>query len=196
MNAGVLLTTLALVWPEVAMAHAPPWGGPENFYSGLLHPLYVPAHALAVAGIGLLAGQQAMRWQLVAVSAYVIGLMVGFAAMVAAFAPLMTGEILLATAAATGVLTALARPLPEFLGALLGLATGTALALDSPPSVISLSAANVILIGTSCGATVLLIVIIRLAAALRREWQRIGLRILGSWIAASAMMVLALRLAR
>jgi len=29
-----------------------------------------------------------------------------------------------------------------------------------------------------------------------REWQRIGVRILGSWIAASAIMGLALRLTR
>jgi hypothetical protein len=30
---------------------------------------------------------------------------------------------------------------------------------------------------------------------LRRDWQRIGLRIAGSWISASAVMVLALRFA-
>ena len=30
----------------------------------------------------------------------------------------------------------------------------------------------------------------------KRSWQRIGVRIVGSWIAASAILVLALRLAR
>jgi hypothetical protein len=35
-----------------------------------------------------------------------------------------------------------------------------------------------------------------LTARSRRDWQRIGVRIAGSWIAASAILVLALRLAR
>ena len=190
------LSLLVLVWPEIAFAHAPPWGGPENFYSGFLHPLYVPTHALAIGAVGVLAGQQAARWQWMAVAAYVIGLVLGFAAMVAAFAPVVMGEILLVAAAAAGALTALARPLPELLGAALALVTGVAVALDSPPSVISLSEANVILIGTFCGGAILLMAVVKFSAALRRDWQRIALRIVGSWIAASAMMVLALRLAR
>ena len=49
---------------------------------------------------------------------------------------------------------------------------------------------------TFCGATVLLLGVVELTIMLCREWQRIGVRILGSWIAASAIMGLTLRLTR
>jgi len=78
----------------------------------------------------------------------------------------------------------------------LALMTGLALALDSPPGGISVREANVILIGTFCGATILLLGVVELTIMLCREWQRIGVRILGSWIAASAIMGLTLRLTR
>jgi len=35
-----------------------------------------------------------------------------------------------------------------------------------------------------------------LTSYLRRDWQRLAVRIIGSWIAASAMLVLAVRLTR
>ena len=106
------------------------------------------------------------------------------------------GEALLVLALATGLLVALARPLPEAVGCALGAATGFAIALDSPPEVLSVREANLMLIGTGFGATLLLIVVVEAASRLRGGWPRIGARILGSWIAASAILVLALRLAR
>ena len=68
--------------------------------------------------------------------------------------------------------------------------------MDSPPQAISLTVATLTLIGTGLGAWLTLAVVA--AAARRREaaWQKIGARILGSWIAASAVLVLALRFAR
>jgi hypothetical protein len=42
----------------------------------------------------------------------------------------------------------------------------------------------------------LLVVAVECASCLTRDWQRIGARIFGSWIAASAILVLALRLGR
>jgi hypothetical protein len=43
------------------------------------------------------------------------------------------------------------------------------------------------------GAVIVTIVVAEIAGALTLHWQRIGLRVLGSWIAASAMLVLAVR---
>jgi urease accessory protein len=74
--------------------------------------------------------------------------------------------------------------------------TGLAIALDSPPDTISVSEANLMLAGTACGASLLLIAIAETATRMTRPWQRIGLRVLASWIAASATLVLALRLLR
>jgi urease accessory protein len=193
---ALLLLTLALLLPvDAAMAHAP-FEGAGSFYGGLLHPLFVPAHAIAVMGMGLLVGQQAPRWRWPAPASYVVGLGVGFAAMISAVAPGPAEEILLAATAASGALVAVERPLPEILGCALPLSTGVALALDSPPGVISVREANVIVIGTFCGATMLLLAVVVLTAMLCRHWQRIGVRILGSWISASAILVLTLRLAR
>jgi len=158
---------------DAAIAHAP-FEGVGSFYGGLLHPLYVPTHVLAVVGTGLLMGRQAPRWRWFPPASYVAGLAVGFAAMISAYAPQSAGAVLLAAAAASGALVALARPLPEILGCALALMTGLALALDSPPGGISVREANVILIGTFCGATILLLGVVELTIMLRREWQRIG----------------------
>jgi hydrogenase/urease accessory protein HupE len=180
---------------DAAMADAP-FKGAGNFYGGLLHPLFVPAHVLAVVSTGLLIGRQRPRLRWLAPASYVVGLAVGFAAMMSAYAPQFAAEVLLAAAAVSGGLVAFARPLPEILACALALTTGLALAFDSPPSVISVRDANVILIGTFCGAIVLLFAVVKVTSALRREWQRIGTRIFGSWIAASAVLVLTLQLAR
>ena len=53
---------LALLMPaDAALAH-PAFEGAVGFYGGLLHPLLVPAHALAVTVTGLLGARQAPRW--------------------------------------------------------------------------------------------------------------------------------------
>jgi urease accessory protein len=120
----------------------------------------------------------------------------GFAAITSAFVPRLAGESLLAAATVSAALTALARPIPKFLVVALTLVTGLALALDSPPHVTSAQEASAILVGTFCGAVILLLVVVEGTIMLWREWQRLGVRIVGSWIAASAIMVLALGLAR
>jgi urease accessory protein len=62
--------------------------------------------------------------------------------------------------------------------------------------VLSLKEANLTLFGTALGAALLLLALIQGTSRLRHHWQRIGARILGSWIAAIAILVLALLLVR
>lgn len=190
-TARLAVALLVLAPMDAAMA-----AGARTFQDGLLHPLLVPAHALAVLGTGLLIGQQARRWRWPAPASYVAGLGVGFAAMMQAFSPTVAAEVLLAATATSAALVALARPVPELLGYALALATGVALALNSSPGGISVREANVVVLGTFCGAVILLLAVARLTTAARRPLHKIGVRILGSWIAASAILVLALRLAR
>jgi hydrogenase/urease accessory protein HupE len=187
---------LALALLILAPLDAATAGGARDFHGGLLHPLLAPAHALAVLGTGLLIGQQVPHWRWPAPASYVAGLGVGFAGLIAAFAPTLAAEALLAATAASGALVALARPLPEFLGCVLALATGVALALDSSPGGISVPEANVVVLGTFCGAVILLLAVVQLTTMACRPSHKLGVRVLGSWIAASAIMVLALRLAR
>ena len=91
---------------------------------------------------------------------------------------------------------ALAIALPQMLAALVAALAGLALSLDSPPQAISLADATTALIGTWFAAMLAFAIVILIAARLTPGWQRIGLRIVGSWIAASAILVLALRFAR
>jgi len=112
------------------------------------------------------------------------------------YVPLLASEGLLAASALTGLLVALDRPLPRWLSGLLAGTMGFALALDSPPEAISLREANLTLLGTAIGAAVVLIGLLLVTSRLTKGWPRVGARVLGSWIAGSAVLVLALALVR
>ena len=188
------LVALALMLvAEPALAHPPPLGIP-GFFGGLLHPLFAPAHLLALLGLGLLTGQQAPAWGRAVPGAFIIVLLAGLGVLTLGVVPRGIDLAVLLLAAATGVLAALARPLPEWAGGVLAALTGLAVALDSPPEVISVREANLMLIGTGFGGTILLVLAVEGASRLTRGWARIAARILGSWIAACAILVLALRL--
>ena len=186
---------LALVLAsQPAMAHPPPLGI-GGFLGGLLHPLFVPAHVLAVLALGVLIGQQA-AWTRMAALSFVAGLVTGLGVLTLGVVPALMNEVVLACALIAGGLVALARPVPEAVGCAFAVVAGFCIALDSPPEAISLTEANLMLIGTGLGGALLLIIAVEFARRLKPGWPRVGARILGSWIAASAILVLALRLAR
>jgi urease accessory protein len=191
----IVLVACAAAGPALALApaHVPIAGG-SGFYAGLLHPLYVPEHTLAVVGIGLLVGQQGEGRTALQVG-FAVALIAGLAAIALAAGPSHANGVLVVSAALCGLLVALARPLPAALGWPLAAVTGAAIGLDSPPEVIDLRIATVMLIGTGLGAIMLLTVVVEGVSWLRRDWQRIAVRVAGSWTAAAAILVLALRLA-
>jgi hydrogenase/urease accessory protein HupE len=193
--AGLALALPVLLPIEQACAH-PPFAGATGFYGGLLHPLFVPTHAIAILSLGLLIGQHKPHWRWPLTLAYAAGLGIGFAAMISAFAPHFSAEAVLAVTAIDGALVAFALAVPWLMACVLAIAVGITLALDSSPGGISVREANVIILGTFCGAVILLWAILEVEANLRRQWQRLGVRILGSWIAASAVLVLTWQLAR
>ena len=168
--------------------------------SGLLHPLLLPAHALALLAYGLLIALQQMERRPLLIAAFVAGLAAGLVAIALAVGQTPAGDILLAATGVAGLLVALGRPIPSLACAPLAAVAGMALGLDSPPEAISLAVATLTLIGTGIGASLALALIVVGASHLigERKWiaPRIGARILGSWIAASAVLVLALRFAR
>ncbi len=161
---------------------------------GLLHPLLVPAHAVALLGLGLLIGAQARcRVPLLAFAA-TLGL--GLFAIARGISQTPADSVVLAIAAVTGMLTAAALPLAMPVRAAIAAIAGGAIGLNSPPQAVTLCAATAALIGTWLGACLALTLIAFVASRLSGPRQRIGLRIAGSWIAASAILVLALRYAR
>lgn len=162
--------------------------------AGLLHPLMIPAHVVALLGLGLMIGQQTRR--LLTLMAFAAGLAAGLAALAHAVGETPALTVLLAAAAVAGLAAAVGWSVPTLLAAPLALVIGVCVGLDSPPKVAAIQAANVALVGTGLGAFAGVAVIAAIAARLRRRWLRIGIRVLGSWVAASAILVIALRLVR
>lgn len=156
--------------------------------------LLLPLHVMAVLSLGLLIGQQG--WSRAVPAAYAAAVLVGLGAIALAAAPDFAEESLLVATALAGLLLALARSWPAGVGMALGVVVGLLLALDSPPQALALREANLELAGTAAGFTLALWAVAAFSVRLHRDWQRLGARILGSWIAASAVLVLALRLLR
>jgi hydrogenase/urease accessory protein HupE len=168
--------------------------GVTGFPGGLLHPVLIPAHLMTLVGLALLIGRGKMR--LISELVFAAALIGGLGAIALGTGETRAPLVLLAVAAICGLLIAAALPAPRPVVWLLAAVVGVAIGLDSPPDVISIRMAYVIMLGTWIGAVAVLVALAEVAARLARHWQLIGLRVLSSWIAASAILVLALRLAR
>jgi urease accessory protein len=172
----------------------------SGFVAGLLHPLALPAHVLALLALALLIGQQTAGTRHVSLAAFVAGAAVGLTAIAFGVGQTPALDVLLATAFASAASAAIARPLPTLPCALLAAIAGVALALDSPPEAISIAVATATLVGTGLGASLALAIIVTGTNYLTRvrewNWVRLGGRILSSWIAASAILALAVRFVR
>jgi urease accessory protein len=165
------------------------------FLSGLTQ-FFAPTHLLAVVALGLLAGQGAPRFPLALCAAYAFGLAVGSVMIAAALRGQNTAFMLLAIAALCGIVIAAAWPIPHRVKPIAACAIGGVLAFNAPPQAITIPSAVAEQIGTGVVALATFVAIVLVAARANRPWQRIGLRVVGSWIAASAILALALRLVR
>jgi len=165
------------------------------FFTGLSHPLVTPTHVLGLVALGLLIGQQAAGKRLYPQLIFALALASGLLALALAVGETPASEMLLVAAALCGALVAAAFPLPLLLsGALAGI-IGLAIGLDSPPEVISLEEAAVMLIGTGIAAPLGLALVAAATGRMARDWQKLGVRVLGSWTAASALLAIAVRFA-
>jgi urease accessory protein len=161
---------------------------------GLLLPLATPAHVVALAGLGLIAGRSNSLSAVAAiVAAFAFGLAIGLGAVASGVGETPASDVLLAVAMLCGLAAASGVTAPTAIAAPVALASGVALGLDSPPDAIRLDEAVAALIGTACGGIAALVLIALLAFALARPWRGVVLRVAGSWIAAIAILVLALR---
>jgi urease accessory protein len=185
-----------LLWqcdPALALT---PIEGLGGLYVGLLHPVLTPTHGLALLGLGLLIGQQPTNKRLLPLMLFVLALAAGLLALALAVGETAAGAVLLAAVAISGVLVAAAFRLPLLILGPLAAAMGAAIGLDSPPEVIPFQEAVAMLIGTGLGASIALGLVVEGASRMARDWQQIGVRVLGSWTAASALLAIAVRFAR
>jgi len=163
-------------------------GWPAGVVQGL-----APAHLLALIAAALVAGQAGFRERVGFVAAFAAGLAAGLGALAAGVGETAAGDVLTVAAMICGLAAAAALRLPTGLAALLAFIVGVATGLDSSPEAILLREAILGLIGTACGGIAAMAAMVTLSAVLGRIWRGIGLRVVGSWTAAIAILVLALR---
>lgn len=165
-------------------------------FIGGLTQFFIPSHLLAVAALGLLAGQFAPQFRLGVLAAFAVGLIAGSIMVAAAIRENPAALGLLSLAVVAAGLVVLAWDVSDWLIGLMAFAVGSALPLNAPPHEITIASAVASQASLAIAAIVTLAVVMFAAMQATRPWQRIGIRIAGSWIAASAILVLALRLAR
>ncbi len=168
--------------------------GMGEFVGGFLHPLLTPPHLLVILGTGLLIGRSSPQFfrssTLVFVGSAALGLMAAGLGGVAATA---WPVVLIVTGLIAGAGVALAAPLPTWARLAVCVVAGVSLGLDSgvDPGTSGAAVAKT-LFGTWLGLGVCVVNVAFYSARLpASKWVQTGVRIVGSWIAAIAMLMLA-----
>ena len=169
------------------------------FTQGALHPLQTPSHVILLLSIGLLMGQQPQTGLKSGFVSFIIALLVGY--WLNGILSVNWPEILiiLSLALIVSLLVILKMNLPRIIILLVTVLGGLLLGFNSTPIIIPGLGDNSIFnwyAGATLSFTGLLIGVILMARLLRPFWDGIILRILGSWIATSAIFVLTLMLAK
>jgi hydrogenase/urease accessory protein HupE len=189
---------LAMWWlcaclPSVASAHGSV-PGMNRFVTGILHPFTEPSHALLLVTGGLWLGQRALLRGQPALPVFAVALIAGLCVSAAGW-ELPIGHALSLVAAVLALITlwAPARPAhPAAMACLLGLG-GVGVGLDSGFGSANGWPVAISLLGTAMGCFILLLNVAALSHAMqRRAITTLGVRILSSWLAACAVLMMAL----
>ena len=189
--AAALAALLTFAWSGPAWAHSlsTRFG---DFYGGLLHPASALEQALPLVALGLLAGQNGprpARWLLAVVpAAFALGTSLGGVLPPLPYLWLINaGSFLL-----LGLLLAFdgALPLPLLLG--LGAGLGLSHGLANGSGMTGGTDPWLFVLGGTLTALAAILLPSALVVSLEAAWQRIAVRIAGSWIAAVGAMILAL----
>lgn len=184
----VVLGLIAI--PSTGSAHLVD-SGVAPFYDGWMHFWYSPLDWLPVFTLGLIGGFSGLRtarltfWALV--SGWLAGAWIGWNGTTIGSPELIGGIITLAlgswSAAGRSLVPWIATTLAVLTGLLLGSGNGAAVAVtDSSPTTVA---------GMVVGGTILLLWTSAIAATRPDGWQRLTLRVLGSWSAAVGLLSLA-----
>ena len=177
-----------------AWAHSP-IPGIGNFYNGALHPVVSPAHLMVLLALGLAVGQRGLGAARTPLLAMLVALVAGLAAHRLAGDP-DTDALLLTLAALLGLAAAAAWRAPAFVLAAVAALVGLAVGVSSGPTGLEGSARWTTLAGTLAAALLLPTYAAAMVTLIKVAWLHIAVRVVGSWLAAAAMLVLALSFAR
>jgi len=181
-------------FPGTAHAHTTIKGLGE-FANGIVHPLTTPAHVLILLGLGLLAGQHPplnlKPLMLVFAPLLAIALALTTTGLVQSVYP----PILICLALGLGALVALAVPVPPLASRTLFALAALAIGFDSAVESNSTAAVVKTLLGTWL---IVVFVVCDLAYYVSlgagKKWIAVGIRVIGSWIIAISLLVLAFSL--
>lgn len=190
---GTTLFCLLLATPEIAAAHTP-IQGISNIFNGMLHPILTPSHLLLLIAAGLFFGQLGFKKAQPALLASIASVVLGL--IFSVFSPGPQFEVfILVWAAIIGLLVAAALRIPLYWYFLVGAVAGFSLGFDSAQETLSGKERIIALFGTGVGIYFFSLYPVGFAEFCnKKHWLRTGIRILGSWIAASSLLVLAMEI--
>jgi hydrogenase/urease accessory protein HupE len=189
----VFVFCIISITPRLVLAHSP-IEGVNYFYNGILHPLFVPAHLLLILALGFFFAQHGVERYRSALRLFLAATLTGLT--VSWFVSdtfvefyLLSGSVIL------GILIAANKSIDNYVVLIVVSSTGFCLGIDSAQETLSGMDRLVSLLGSGVGVLLLLGISLLLVDNLKKKnWQRVGVRVVGSWIAASASLVLALLL--
>lgn len=168
-------------------------GGIVDSYSGLLHPFTEPLHIMTILGLGLMLSQQGRSIPPAGWFSYCGAALAGLILSSTGFVwPAAT--VLYVLAFVFGVLVAGKPFLPRRACLAASLVTGFVLGTDSISPVAETGKLIVTIFSTTTGLAIALLMVISWGDYFTRDWQKIGIRVAGSWIAASALLIFALQI--
>lgn len=190
---GATLLCFLLAAPEIAVAHTP-IQGVGNLVNGILHPVLTPSHLLLLIAAGLFFGQRGFKETepalLASIAAVVLGLVTS------GFSPGPQVEVFILTCAAvTGLLIAASPKIGIYWYFVVGVVAGFSLGFDSAQETLSGKEKVIALFGSGVGIYFFSLYPVSFAEFCNnKNWLRTGIRVIGSWIAASALLVLAMEI--
>jgi urease accessory protein len=181
----------ALLLPALAAAH--PIEGVGDFYSGMLHPLLALDQIVPMIALSLLAGQQERRTAARLLGTFPAALVAGACAFLIFHPPPFYVFVNMAAMVVFGLLVVMSRRFPALplialtavLGFFQGLPVGAEIQGDVAPWRFIPGAGLTALIVIAYG--------VGLVRWLNEPWAKIAVRVTGSWVAATGIMVLALK---
>ena len=176
-------------WPTPVGAH--PMTGVGDFYTGMLHPLTTVEFALPLVALSLLAGQQ--RRETAIRLMVTIPLALGLGAVTALVVPIPPGIhwVNVGSMVVLGGLVASVPALPIVPVLVLAAVPAVTVGLANGAELGDMSAGRFIP-GLALGGFLLVTYGVGCVRRLRAPWMHMGLRVVGSWIAAVGVLSLGL----
>ena len=196
--ASLILGVLALGFPVLALAHSP-YPGVRGFYVGAMHPLTTPSHVLLIIAISILLGLRVtegrMRYLIAVFTATATGLISAF--VLSGVIP--SALLILLVTTVMGGLIIVPTSLPGWVFIMLAGLSGFLLALESIPDPGAFLDVLITVIGSLVGIHYLIMYGSKGTEYALERWNsqvlQIGIKVVGSWITAIGLLMLALTIA-